>query len=182
MNAVCERLLEMGTLVDGMIQNAVKALLERNDDLALIVMRRDDEADDLDFSIEEQCLRLLWKQQPVAADLRVVGTALKAITDLERIGDHAVDIARIALELNRDVPAPDVMDVPRMADAALTVLHDALAAFDGPKVEVHISNPNAREPWRHTSVVAPVATGSITGFSKHGYDLAIQAVAARLGL
>ena len=59
-------------------------------------------------------------------------------------------------------------------------IHDALAAFDGPKVEVHISNPNAREPWRHISVVAPVATGSIMGFGKHGYDLAVQAVAAAL--
>jgi 3-dehydroquinate dehydratase-2 len=59
-------------------------------------------------------------------------------------------------------------------------IHDALAAFEGVKVEVHISNPNAREPWRHTSVVAPVATGSIMGFGKHGYDLAVQAVAAKL--
>ena len=59
-------------------------------------------------------------------------------------------------------------------------IHDALAAFDGPVVEVHISNPNAREPWRHTSVIAPVSTGSIMGFGKHGYDLAIRAVAAKL--
>jgi len=59
-------------------------------------------------------------------------------------------------------------------------IHDALAAFEGPIVEVHISNPNAREPWRHTSVVAPVSTGSIVGFGKHGYDLAARAVAARL--
>jgi 3-dehydroquinate dehydratase-2 len=59
-------------------------------------------------------------------------------------------------------------------------LHDALAAFDGPVVEVHISNPNAREPWRHTSVVAPVATGTIAGFGIDGYRLAVAAVAARL--
>lgn len=59
-------------------------------------------------------------------------------------------------------------------------IHDALAAFDGVVVEVHISNPNAREPWRHTSVVAPVATGSIMGFGKNGYDLAVRAVAAAL--
>lgn len=59
-------------------------------------------------------------------------------------------------------------------------IHDALKAFDGPVVEVHISNPNAREPWRHTSVVAPAATGSIMGFGKHGYALAVQAVAAKL--
>ena len=60
-------------------------------------------------------------------------------------------------------------------------IHDALASFDGPKAEVHISNPNAREPWRHVSVEAPVVTGSVIGFGKHGYDLAVQAVAAALG-
>ena len=55
-------------------------------------------------------------------------------------------------------------------------LHDALAMFDGPVVELHISNPNARESWRHRSVVAPVATGTIAGFGGHGYVLAIEAV------
>jgi 3-dehydroquinate dehydratase-2 len=59
-------------------------------------------------------------------------------------------------------------------------LHDALAAFDGAVVEVHLSNPNAREPWRHTSVVAPVADGSIVGFGGHGYELAMEAVARLL--
>ena len=59
-------------------------------------------------------------------------------------------------------------------------IHDALAAFAGPIVEVHISNPNAREPWRHTSVIAPVATGSIMGFGMQGYRLAVQAIAAEL--
>ncbi len=60
-------------------------------------------------------------------------------------------------------------------------IHDALAAFDGPVVELHLSNPNAREPWRHTSVVAPVAAGAIAGFGGHGYRLAIDAVATLLG-
>ena len=60
-------------------------------------------------------------------------------------------------------------------------IHDALATFAGPIIEVHISNPNAREPWRHTSVVAPVATGSIVGLGMHGYELAVEAVARRLG-
>lgn len=59
-------------------------------------------------------------------------------------------------------------------------LHDALAAFEGPVVEVHISNPNAREPWRHISVVAPVARGTIMGFGAHGYEMAIDAVARLL--
>ena len=61
-------------------------------------------------------------------------------------------------------------------------LHDALAAFDGPIVELHISNPNARESWRHVSVVAPVATGSIVGFGIRGYELAVDAVAGALGV
>ncbi len=61
-------------------------------------------------------------------------------------------------------------------------IHDALAAFDGPIVEVHISNPNAREAWRHTSVVAPVATGSIMGFGMRGYELGVDAIAHTLGL
>lgn len=60
-------------------------------------------------------------------------------------------------------------------------LHDALATFEGPVVEVHISNPDAREPWRHTSVVAPVATGTISGFGGLGYELALEAVARLLG-
>ena len=55
-------------------------------------------------------------------------------------------------------------------------IHDALAAFDGPVVEVHLSNPGAREPWRHTSVVSPVADGIISGFGGHGYVLAVEAV------
>jgi 3-dehydroquinate dehydratase-2 len=59
-------------------------------------------------------------------------------------------------------------------------LHDALAAFDGPVVEIHLSNTAAREPWRHTSVVSPVASGTITGFGGHGYELAVEAVALLL--
>jgi 3-dehydroquinate dehydratase-2 len=60
-------------------------------------------------------------------------------------------------------------------------LHDALAAFDGPVIELHLSNPDAREPWRRTSVVAPVSTGCISGFGGDGYRLAIEAVAELLG-
>jgi 3-dehydroquinate dehydratase-2 len=60
-------------------------------------------------------------------------------------------------------------------------IHDALAAFSGPILEVHISNPNAREAWRHTSVVSPVATGTIVGLGMQGYELAVQAIARQLG-
>ena len=59
-------------------------------------------------------------------------------------------------------------------------IHDALAAFEGPVIELHLSNPNAREPWRHTSVVAPVATGAIIGLGGYGYELAVHALADAL--
>ena len=61
-------------------------------------------------------------------------------------------------------------------------LHDALAAFDGPVVELHLSNPDRRESWRHTSVISPVADGIISGFGGHGYELALHAVAELLGV
>jgi phosphate transport system protein len=129
LSGVRDNLSAMGAKVDSMVAAAVAALLERDGAAAKEVMRRDDEVDALDLGIEEQCLRLLWSQQPVAADLRVVGTAMKAITDLERIGDHAVDIAKIALELNEMLPPPPVVDLARMSEAALHVLHEALRGF-----------------------------------------------------
>jgi phosphate transport system protein len=129
LNEVRTRLSVMGSLVETMVRDAIQALLERDDKLAMDVIRRDDQADDMDLSIEEECITIIWSQQPVAADLRVIGAALKVITDLERIGDHAVDIAKIARELNETVPAPPATDLPRLADAALKVLDDALLAF-----------------------------------------------------
>ena len=94
-------------------------------------------------------------------------------------GDAEADLVRAVHGARRRVAAIVVNP------AALThygwSLHDALAAFDGPVVEVHLSNPDAREPWRRTSVVAPVATGTISGFGGYGYRLAIAAVAELLG-
>ena len=85
----------MGTHVEEMVDQAVCALLTRDTSLAQIVIATDDVADDLDLSIELRCMRLLALQQPMAKDLRTIGTVLKAITDLERIGDYSVDIAHI---------------------------------------------------------------------------------------
>ena len=100
---------------------------------------------------------------------------------------HEVD----AFQTNHEGQLVDAIHAARGKAAAIIInpgafthyawsIHDALAAFSGPVVEVHISNPNAREPWRHTSVIAPVSTGSIMGFGMHGYRLAVEAVAAKL--
>jgi 3-dehydroquinate dehydratase II len=96
-----------------------------------------------------------------------------------------------AFQTNHEGALVDAIHAARGRAAAIVInpgafthyawsIHDALSAFAGPIVEVHISNPNARESWRHTSVVAPVATGSIMGFGIHGYELAVLAVAQRL--
>lgn len=96
-----------------------------------------------------------------------------------------------AFQTNHEGQLVDAIHEARGTSAAIIInpgafthyawsIHDALAAFDGPIVEVHISNPNAREPWRHNSVVAPVSTGSIIGFGMHGYRLAVEAVVAKL--
>jgi 3-dehydroquinate dehydratase-2 len=106
-----------------------------------------------------------------------------------RAAEHGFDLE--AMQSNHEGDLVDAIHGARGHAAAIIInpgafthyawsIHDALAAFDGPVVELHISNPNAREPWRHTSVVAPVATGTIAGFGIDGYDLAVDAVARRL--
>jgi phosphate transport system protein len=121
LRALEQDLLRMGSHVEGMVDQSVRALLERNSELAEAVIAEDDKVDDLDLSLETQCMRLLALQQPMAKDLRTIGTVLKAITDLERIGDYSVDIARIAIRL-LDHPGP----LPRVDLAGMTELVKAM--------------------------------------------------------
>jgi 3-dehydroquinate dehydratase-2 len=103
--------------------------------------------------------------------------------------EHDLEIEHV--QSNHEGDIVDAVQAARGRCAAIVInpgafthyawaIHDALAAFDGPVVEIHLSNPNSREPWRHTSVVAPVATGSITGFGGLSYTLAVHAVAQLL--
>lgn len=124
-----QHLLEMGSGADRMVADAMEALAEQDIALAERVIAGDDRIDDLDLAIEYQCMRLIALQAPVGRDLRLVGTALKAITDLERIGDHAVDIAKVARKLARDTFYKPLVDLPRMADAVRAMLRDAMSAF-----------------------------------------------------
>lgn len=100
LNRLEQELARMGSLTQIALQDAMKAVLERRDDLADAVISGDDEIDECDLRIENGCMNLLVLQQPLAKDLRIVGSISKIITDLERIGDHAVDIAKIAKILN----------------------------------------------------------------------------------
>lgn len=133
-------------------------------------------------------------------NLDLLGTREPEVYGHQTLDDHvaaaraAADAAGLALEHRQSNHEGDLVEAVHAArgtcaaivinPAAFThyawALHDALAAFPGPVVEVHLSNPQRREPWRHTSVVAPVATGTIAGLGGHGYVLAIEAVAALL--
>lgn len=129
-------------------------------------------------------------------NLNLLGEREPEIYGTATLDDHVTTARRAAeaagfqlehLQSNHEGELVDAIHGARNRCAAIIInpgafthyawsLHDALAAFGGVIVEVHLSNPNAREPWRHTSVVAPVATGSIMGFGGHGYVLAVDAV------
>lgn len=133
-------------------------------------------------------LNLLGEREP-----GVYGTAtLTEVVDLARQRGEALGLVVDHVQSNHEGELVDAVHAARGRCAALVVnpgalthygwsLHDALAAFDGPIIEVHLSNPAAREPWRHTSVVAPVAAGTISGFGAAGYVLAMDATARLLG-
>ena len=123
------RLLDMGNTVDEMMATAMRALTEQSVELAEQVLLSDDEVDSLDIQIEAECMRLLALQQPMARDLRLIGTALKVITDLERIGDHAVDIAKAARKLAREPLYAPIVDIPKMGNCVRQMLEDSLSAF-----------------------------------------------------
>jgi phosphate transport system protein len=121
--------LEMGSRAEAMVGGAVEAVRALDVDLARDVISKDDEIDERDLDIENRCLRLLALQQPAAGDLRTVGTIMKMITDLERIGDLAVDIAKIALKIEKDFGEPNFIDLPRMGNEARAMLRTSMDAF-----------------------------------------------------
>lgn len=123
------KVLEMGTATEEMVRDAVAALVNQDMALAESIIPRDDIVDQMDLDIETHCLRLLARQQPLASDLRVIGTALKVITDIERIGDHAVDISKIARRMGNQMLYKPLVDIPRLGELTRAMLHDALEAF-----------------------------------------------------
>lgn len=129
LDALQESLLRMGTAVEEMVCDAVNALVRQDLALATELVARDDAVDEMDQDIEQRCMRLLALQQPMASDLRIIETILKVITDVERIGDHAVDIAQVARRLGAETLYKPLVDIPRLAEMARAMLHDALEAF-----------------------------------------------------
>src|SRR5271154_278280 len=122
-------LLRMGGLVERQIVEAVESLVNRNTEQARETIQRDVEVNRLDSEMDQRCINLLALHQPTASDLRFITTGLKITTDLERIGDNAVNICERATELNEEPQLKPYIDIPRMADIAQSMVKDSLDAF-----------------------------------------------------
>jgi phosphate transport system protein len=129
LRALKEKLLLIGHMAEVAIADATRALIERKPSLAQRVVDDDDKLDQLELEIDDICLEILVRDQPVASDLRFITTAMKIVGDIERIGDIGVNIARRALEILHEPELKPVIDVPVAAAAAQRILKQSLDAF-----------------------------------------------------
>ena len=129
-------LIEMGALIESAIAQATRALERCDAAEARMVMENDDLIDSKEKEIESRCLKLLLRQQPVARDLGQISTALKMITDMERIGDHAADISAICLDLAGQEYIIDMQPIPRMAEVTISMVTRSIDAFIDRDVEL----------------------------------------------
>jgi phosphate transport system protein len=127
--------LKMGELSKTAEENAIKALVNHDKALASQLLEENVAIDKIEFDIENQCMRLLALQQPMAGDLRLIGTCLKIITDLDRISDLAGDIAEIVLQIADEPYAKPLIDIPRISEITQGMLTDCLEAFETQKIE-----------------------------------------------
>ncbi len=129
LDALKERLLAMGGLAEERVRESVRGLMDR--DLAALdtVITGDEPINDLHMEVDDRCFKLLALHQPMAADLRVIVAAVKINTDLERVGDLAVNIAEAAKRYLQHPPVKPLIDIPRMGELAQKMLRDSLDAF-----------------------------------------------------
>jgi phosphate transport system protein len=129
LQALKNRLLVMGALVEERVHTAMQALMERRIELAESIVAGDAEVNDMQIEIDDRCLKLLALQNPMASDLRLITAAMKINADLERIGDQAVNIAENAVKVVAAPPLRPIIDLPRMAEIAEAMTRDSLDAF-----------------------------------------------------
>ena len=124
-----ENLLKMAALVEEAISNSVQSLVKRDTDLANKTFDGEDRINRMENEIEDMCLKLLALRQPMAVDLRFITSAMKITTDLERMGDQAVNIAERAVSLNQEPQLKPYIDIPRMAEIVQSMVRDVLDSF-----------------------------------------------------
>lgn len=130
-----ENLTEMGQLIEQAIEKTLEAFESQNEVIANEIIQGDRNINDIEKTIESRCLSLILKQQPVARDLRIVTTALKVVTDMERIGDHAADIAELIIREKREPIYNLVKHIPEMGKVAKGMVHNSVAAFTSLNIE-----------------------------------------------
>lgn len=130
------KVLRMGSFVENIVNLAVTALKNQDIEMAKKVYVEDDKIDDIELEIEQQCMMMLALQQPLARDLRTIATALKIITDLERMGDHAVNIAKITIEIGKEPLIKPLIDIPKMANISQDMIRMSLDAFVKEDIEL----------------------------------------------
>ena len=119
----------MASMVETAIANAVKSLIERNSELARLVVQSDEQVDALELEIDKQCVDLLALRQPLAIDLRFITSSIKITNNLERMGDLAVNIAERVIPLSQEPQLKPLIDIPRMATITQTMVKDSIDAF-----------------------------------------------------
>ena len=129
MTEVKQKVLAMGALVDNIIDSAVTSIQTQDLELARKVNEQDDEIDQLEMENEKECIMLLALQQPLAKDLRTIASVLKIITDLDRMGDIAVNISKVTLEILKEQIIQSIIDIPKMAEIGRKMLKMSLDAF-----------------------------------------------------
>ena len=147
-----QRLLQFGSFVEAMLERAVRALVEQDIVLAQEVINADDTADDMDLDIEQECMKLLALQQPMSRDLRAIGTTMKVIADIERIGDYSVDIARAAVKLSGHDFFKPLVDIPKMAEMVRLMLRRSIEGMVARDLEIEYQvvamDDAVDETWR----------------------------------
>lgn len=137
-NKLKKMLFEMATFVEEMIAKSVKALEENNMILAEEVKKSDDKVNEMEIEIDNQCIRILALYHPEAEDLRTVTMIMKINNDLERIGDHAVNIAEMTLYLADKPPVKPLIDIPKMGEKAIEMLQESLDSFVNKDAELAV--------------------------------------------
>jgi phosphate transport system protein len=124
-----ERLLKMAAMVEEAIRDSVQSLVKRDSNLAQKIIEGEDRINKMEIAIDEMCLKLLALRQPMAADLRFITSAMKITTDLERMGDQAVNISERAIALSLEPQLKPYIDLPRMAEITQSMVKDVLNSF-----------------------------------------------------
>jgi phosphate transport system protein len=126
----------MGKLSKESAKNAIKALVQRDTELASKILKENAVIDELEFDIENRCMKLLALQQPMAVDLRTIGTCMKIITDFDRISDLAGDVAEIVIRIADEPHAKPLIDIPRMSEISQGMISDCLKAFSAGDIKI----------------------------------------------